>query len=216
MMIKYVHLHGFGSDRNSSKGLYLQRKLQEKGIELVLPELNQPSFEEITLSGALEELDRVLGAEKGVVWRISASSMGGYLAALWAKRNPEKVDRLVLLCPGFDLATQFVQIVGVARMKRWERDGFLLLPGADEELRPVHWEFINDARGFEPFPEVPCPTLIIHGVQDDTIPLESSRRYVEQYSEVGLMEVRDDHSMMNQIEVISAETVKFLSGNEGK
>src|SRR5690348_17748458 len=55
-------------------------------------------FEHLTISGQLGVLERTLQNEPV---RLIGSSMGGYLAALYAARHPE-VDRLVLLAPALD------------------------------------------------------------------------------------------------------------------
>ena len=49
----YVHLHGFASSSLSRKGQYLAGAFAARGKELLLPDLNRPSFAGLTYSGAL-------------------------------------------------------------------------------------------------------------------------------------------------------------------
>ena len=208
MIGRVAHVHGFSSDANSHKGIYLARELKKVGVELVLPDLTMPSFEEITFTAALRVLDEMDRDAPGEgPWRISASSMGAYVVALWAERHPEKVDRLVLLCPAFGLAKQFEALVGSDAMALWEEQGWLDLEGPQGDLRPVQWRFIEDARRYPTHPEVGCPTVIVHGRQDPTIPVESSRKYSATRDHVRLIEVDDDHSLAGSLERITAEVL---------
>ena len=50
------------------------------------------------------------------------SSMGGYLAALYAARHPE-VARAVLLAPAFGFARRWAERLGPARVEEWRRTG---------------------------------------------------------------------------------------------
>ncbi len=204
---RYAHIHGFSSDANSTKGRFLEERFREYGVDLALPELNQPSFEEITFGnalGAIDAMDQNHGGGKGR-WRISASSMGAYLVALWAQKCPDKVDRLVLMCPAFGLGDRFADLVGIEGMAKWERDGELALPGPDDLPRLVHWRLVEEARDYPTHPQVPCPTVIIHGSDDETIPLESSRQYATGRDQVRLVEVDDDHSLEGSMDQLWSE-----------
>ncbi len=201
---RHAHIHGFSSNAQSSKGLYLAERFEGRGLDLVLPELNQPSFEEITFGNALEAIATmdVEHGDSSIPWRISASSMGAYLVSLWAQENPEKVDRLCLMSPAFGLGERFVDLVGEDAMARWEDDGELPLPGPDDELRSVHWRLVEEAAHYPTHPEVPCSTVIVHGRGDETISVESSRHYAQDRDHVRLIEVDDDHSLENSLELL--------------
>ena len=46
------------------------------------------------------------------------------------------------------------------------------------------------------WPELNHPTVILHGTQDDIVPIENSRRVAQQNSNVvALMEIEDSHPM---------------------
>lgn len=206
---RYAYLHGFGSSPKSRKGLYLAQCFEEAGLELMRPDLNRPSFEKLTYTGALEAIDELDGDDERP-WRFVGSSMGGYLAARWAATRPTRVDRLVLLCPGFELSARWPELVGPQRMDRWERDGQLKLPGPSQSMEPIHWEFIEDARRHPAYPKVPCETIIIHGRRDPTVPIESSQRYAEAHSRVKLYEVDDLHGLYDSVEYIRERILEFF------
>mgnify|MGYP000380035237 CR=1 FL=1 len=54
-----------------------------------------------------------------------------------------------------------------------------------------------------------APTVIIHGVGDDVVPIGGSRRYAET-RQATLLEVDDDHRLSGSLELIVSETRKML------
>lgn len=210
-----AYLHGFASGPLSKKGVLLAERLRSRGVELRLPDLNRPSFSRLTVTGALEAVDELVGsaeASGGVEgrWRFVGSSFGGYVAARWAELHPERVARLLLLCPGFDLLTRWPEILGREVFERWERDGVIPLADGAGRMTPVHWGFIEDARRHPPFPDVPCPTRLVHGTRDEVVPVETSRRYAAGRPHVTLREVDDDHGLLASVDAVGAEVEGFL------
>ncbi|MFW5877413.1 MAG: alpha/beta fold hydrolase [Myxococcota bacterium] len=207
-MYRYAYLHGFASSAASKKGVWLAEALSGDGVSLERPDLNCPSFGRLShdaMVSALEEADREAAA-KGQTWRFIGSSLGGWLAARYAELHPDRVDRLVLLCPGFGLADRWPHLVGPQAFAQWQRDGALPLPDARGEMVPVHWGFIEEARRQPAAPVVPCPTVIIHGRGDPTVPIEGSRAYAAAHSDrVRLVEVDDDHGLMASLDTIHDE-----------
>lgn len=206
---RYAYIHGFASGPASYKGRHLAGRFREHGLEFELPDLNRPSFGQLTYTAALTVLDEMDSGDERP-WRLIGSSMGGYLSVRWAQLNPGRVDRLVLLCPGFRLPERWPHLVGPERMKSWERDGELNLPGPTETLEPVHWGFIEDARRHPAAPDVECETLIIHGKRDPTVPIESSRRYAKDRDLVRFIEVDDDHGLVKSLNFITETVEEFF------
>src|SRR2546421_490520 len=54
---RFIWLHGFASGPSSSKGQFVRARLEERGLHLVIPDLNEPSFFDLTVSRMLEQLD---------------------------------------------------------------------------------------------------------------------------------------------------------------
>src|SRR5690349_12966289 len=97
-MTRVIYLHGFASSASSRKATFFKEKLHSLGVELEIPQLEQGDFRNLTLSGQLRVVESAL---RGTPARILGSSMGGYLAALYAAAHPE-VEKLVLLAPAFN------------------------------------------------------------------------------------------------------------------
>jgi pimeloyl-ACP methyl ester carboxylesterase len=211
---RYAYLHGFASGPRSSKGTKLREALAVHGIDLELPDLNRPSFPQLSqaaMFAALDEMDAGEGAD-GVTWRFFGSSMGGHLAAWWASERPDRVDRLVLLCPAFDMAARWADIVGAERFREWERDGALSMPDGDGKLQPVHFALVEETRRTPAAPAVKCPVLIVHGVKDTVVPIAVSRQWAAGKANVRLIEVNDDHSLAGSVERIAEASAAFFEG----
>ena len=96
---RWLYLHGFGSSRDSAKGLALSQRFAELGITLDRLDLRRPSLEHLRLSAMIEAVRAAIGAERdrAVVF---GSSLGGLTAARVAEQDA-RVCALVLLAPAF-------------------------------------------------------------------------------------------------------------------
>eukprot|EP01100_Stratorugosa_tubuloviscum_P002821 TRINITY_DN1668_c0_g1_i3.p1 TRINITY_DN1668_c0_g1~~TRINITY_DN1668_c0_g1_i3.p1 ORF type:complete len:119 (+),score=56.45 TRINITY_DN1668_c0_g1_i3:118-474(+) len=108
---RYAFFHGFGTTASrSTKAQLLSSWFRTNySIELHLPNLNQPTFETFNVSSAIGYFDQLNQQiePNNAPWRIIGSSMGGLIAALWASKNEQAVDSLLLLCPAFVFAYVF-------------------------------------------------------------------------------------------------------------
>lgn len=210
--LQYAYLHGFASSPASFKGTHMARAFSRRGLHLELLDLNQPSFSRLTFSNALAEVDRWYASIAPAPVVLMGSSMGGYLSALWAQLHPEAVRRLVLLCPAFDLHERWEDRLGPGSMNTWRDTGEWMFEDGAGEPTPVHWGLVEDALQWPARPEVPCPTLIVHGAQDDVVPVDSSRRYRQaRPTRVTLLEVEDDHALKRSMDQVERASVQFLS-----
>lgn len=211
MRHRYAYLHGFGSSPRSHKGVALERAFAERGQVLERPDLNRPSFKLLDYGAMLTAVDEMDARHPfGRPWRLVGSSLGGWAAARWAELHPDRVDRLVLLAPGFDLAERWPHVMGAEQMARWQREGALALADAEGAMVDVHWGFIDSARSHPGTPEVRCPTWILHGVHDDIVPIEQSRRYVATRPHVQLIELDDDHALTDSLPRILEEVLRVF------
>lgn len=208
--MRFGYLHGFASSPLAKKATALARALEARGHGLARPDLNQPSFARLSIGAALAEVDRMAAAAPTERWDLVGSSLGGLVAARWAELHPDRIERLVLLCPAFDPAALWPTIVGPAAFARWRTDGSIPLPDAAGNVVPVHWAFYEEMCGVAAYPAVGCPTLIVHGTRDETVPIASSRRYAATHQNVTLLEVDDDHSLLASTPRIVDEALGFF------
>lgn len=211
-MTRFAYIHGFASGPASKKGNTFAAAFREAGAEFHLPDLNLPSFERLTYTGMLagvDALDRAVAVD-GRPWGFVGSSMGGWVAARWAELHPDRVARLLLLAPGFDLPNRWRGLIDEERLRRWEEEGSIAATdgsGADARL---HWGFMTDARAQPPWPEPQCPTLVLHGRHDSVVPLAVSEEYARSRPHVTLEAVDDDHDLLRSLPDLLARALEWF------
>ncbi len=206
-----LYMHGFGSGPGSAKARYLAERFAGLGVRLEVPDLTPGAdgFERSSPSSMLAEAERVM-AGGSPPHAIIGSSLGGYLAAIAAGRNPG-IARLVLLAPAFRLFERWDRRLTAAERDEWRSSGREMFHFASARNRRLGWQFHEDARGHPTFPEVRIPTLCIAGRRDDTIPLEDVAAFVERTPSARLVEVDDGHELSASLERVFQEAWAFLS-----
>ena len=206
-MTHIIYLHGFASSPGSSKARFFRQKFEEYGISIEVPELDCGDFEHLTITDQLEVIERVAG---GRPVTLIGSSMGGYVAALYAARDPE-VERLVLLAPAFGFGRRWPETLGRAEMERWRETGWkTVFHYGEGRERRLSYQLIEDALGYEDFPAVSQPTLILHGIRDDVVPAELSERFATLHPNVRLILLASGHELTDVTGSLWAETASFL------
>jgi len=141
--MRFVWLHGFASAPTSTKARYVQERLARRGQTLEVPDLNEPAFRDLTVTRMLDQLAKISGQDRLVLF---GSSLGGYAAATYAARHPDQIAAAVLLAPAFDLARRWEERMPRADLRRWRREGVFAFDhyahGRKEELSI---EFLGDA-----------------------------------------------------------------------
>lgn len=204
---RVLYLHGFASGPSSQKAQYFRRRLAECGIETEIPDLAAGDFENLTISG---QLGVVESAAAGQAVTLIGSSMGGYLAALYAARHAE-VPRVVLMAPAFGFARRWVSTLGEANLAHWRSAGFLEMYHYGEK-RParVSYGLIADGERYEDYPDFGQPALIFHGENDDTVPVAYSREFAATHPNARLHVMDSDHELLNVLDTMWEETWRFI------
>ena len=207
--MKYLYLHGFASGPQSGKAQYFRSRMAEEcGIGLEIPDLSEGDFEHLTISKQLAVIARAVHGGNVV---LIGSSMGGYLAALFAAAHPETVDKLVLLAPAFWFAHRWPDKLGPDAIEEWRRNGWreFYHYSLDRPME-VWWELMTDGLNYPGAPQFPQPALIFHGTADDTVPASFSEEFAAGRVNVDLRLLSSDHQLNDQVEHMWAETKRFL------
>ena len=202
-----AYLHGFASGPGSTKAQFFRARLAALGATLEIPDL-APDFTHQTVSGQLATMNAILARGPAV---LLGSSLGGYLAALAAARNAERVRALVLFAPAFGFAARWEARVGPVAMASWRAVGVLPVfhygRGREE---PLSIAFLDDARRYPDEPDSCCPALVFAGRRDDTVPLASVEHFTGGHPERELVVLDAGHELVEVLEPMWEQTAAFL------
>ncbi len=207
----YIYLHGFASSPQSTKARNLSDRFRQRGIPLTVPDLNQNDFSHLTLSRQLWQVESLFPPKPAPVTLIG-SSFGGLTAAWLGQLHPQ-VDRLVLLAPAFRFLEHWLPRLGDEQVNQWQATGTLAVYhyGAAQML-PLHYGFVEDAIGYpEEQIQRPVPTLILHGIRDDVIPIAASIEFARDRPWVTLAKLDSDHALTDVSEQIWQSIKDFCS-----
>ena len=206
--MRYIYLHGFASGPASRKAQAFRNALKAKDIDLEIPDLDEGEFEYLTISGQLRVLVRLLSGEPA---RLIGSSMGGYLAALYAAEHPE-TDRLVLLAPAFSFATRWPHLLGAEKLEAWKETGQIeIFHYGHNAYRQLSYRLYQDALRYPANPDFDQPAEIFHGVNDEVVPVAFSRQFAAAHPNAILHEFESGHELLNVLDQITAAASQFLT-----
>lgn len=197
-MHTFIYLHGFASSPRSAKAVYLQHQFQSIGQSLILPDLNQGDFFHLTLPRQIQQVEALL-PEKDSPVTLIGSSFGGLTAAWIGERCPQ-VDRLVLLAPAFRFLDHWLPRLGEEQVQRWQSEGFLMAYHyGEQQMMPIGYDLVSTMAAYdEATLRRPVPTLLLHGRNDDVIPISASREFAAVRAWVRLVELESDHTLSNK------------------
>lgn len=199
MTPRILYLHGFASGPSSGKARYFRERLQECGIELEVPDLTEGDLERLTVTRQLALVERLAAGEPVA---LIGSSMGGYVAALYAARHPE-ASRLVLMAPAFGFHQRWLEELGEAKIEEWRRTGYLTVHNyAEGRDGRVGYDLLEDSSRYEDYPATTQPVLIYHGTQDEVVPYTLSEEFAALRPRVQLEILDSDHQLGDRLETM--------------
>lgn len=196
-MTSFIYLHGFASSPKSTKAQDLSDRFTQIQIKLKIPDLNAGDFSHLTISRQLNQVKSEF-PDPSIPVTLIGSSLGGLTSAHLAQQNLQ-VQRLVLLAPAFGFLSHWLPSLGAEKIKRWQQEEYLLVYhyGEGREL-PLSYNFVTDAAQYQDnLLQRPIPTLILHGKQDEVIPIQASRNFARSRPWVELIELDSDHALGN-------------------
>ena len=186
--------HGLWSFPGGTKPQYMQNEL---GWEVISLEMRRNGWE---LSSQVRTVREAID-NNGPFDLLMGSSFGGLAIANAVKGHSEDL-RLVLLAPAFGVYDTLSRHIGDSELEEWKKAGVktFLPPGWEEDVT-IPWSFMEDARRLG-WPEVNHRTVILHGLRDDVVPIESSRVFMRSSPLVEIVEVDDGHRLGESLELL--------------
>lgn len=185
--MRVTFAHGLWSGPDSSKAAWMR----EQGWEVLALDMRKYGWDQASQTRVvLEAID-----EHGPFDVLIGSSFGGLATANAAAQRPELDLRLVLLAPAFGYPELIQSTLGDEAMDAWQRTGEHEFhpPGWDEKV-VLPWAFVEAARPLA-WPSLPHPTAILHGSEDDVVPLDNSQRAANLHPGVHVEVVEDNHRL---------------------
>jgi len=216
-MIDVVYLHGFASSASSSKATWFKSRFAERGIVQRTPDFNQPDFSSLTITRMVEQVERELASmgERPVV--LIGSSLGAFVAVQVARRQEEKIDRLVLLAPALDFSGNRLRDLGDRGLEEWQRtDELNVFHYGLGRMMPVRYALFEDAQKYDAMSvQLTQPVLIFQGRQDTAVDAAMVERWARARAGVELRLFDDDHQLLASLDEIWKETARFVGLDPG-
>jgi dipeptidyl aminopeptidase/acylaminoacyl peptidase len=176
--------HGFSTSKDSRTYVRLEEILNDKEISTFRFDFyahgeSEGMFEEITTSEAVDDVQNAIkflkepGYEKiGLV----GSSFGGLASILTASRSSD-LYLLALKSPVSDYVSMAHTRRSEQEINDWKNKGYIELNSTSKESRRLNYSFYEDAEkvnAYEAARKIKIPALIVHGDEDETVPIEQS------------------------------------------
>lgn len=209
--MQVLYLHGFASSPQSSKATFFSTRLAERGIEMMVPDLNQPDFSTLTVSRMLQQVDGAL-ASSAESFVIIGSSLGGFVAVQAALQHAARIDRLVLLAPALDFDGNRLSELGDRGLDAWKSSNSLAVYHYGYgRMVPVHYELYADALRYDAVgARLAQPAQVFQGQHDTSVNPSTVARWAADRPNVELHMLDDDHQLLKSLDWIWGEMERFL------
>jgi uncharacterized protein len=210
--MQVLYLHGFASSPDSSKATFFSRKFAERGISMMVPDLNAPDFSTLTVTRMLQQVGGLLATRADPVVVIG-SSLGGFVAVQAALEHPSRIPRLVLLAPALDFDGNRLSELGDRGVAAWKSSNRLMVFHYGQgRMMPVHYELYADALRYNALEaKLSQPVQVFQGRRDTAVNPDTVERWAAARPNVELHMLDDDHQLLTSLEGIWKEMERFIS-----
>ena len=178
--------HGFSTSKDGRTYVRLEEILNKNGVSTFRFDFfghgeSGGKFEEITTSEAVDDIQNAIKFLKKSGYKkigIVGSSFGGMASIIEAGKTND-LYMLALKSPVSDYLGMLLNRDNEIDIKDWKEKGFMDVTDVDGERRKLNYSFYEDAKkinGYESGKKIKIPTLIVHGNEDETVPIEQSKR----------------------------------------
>ncbi len=207
-----LYLHGFASSAQSSKAAFFASKLREHGIELHTPDFNEPDFSTLTITRMIDQVRAIVDALPAGRVALMGSSLGAFVAVQSALKQPDRIDRLVLLAPALDFGGNRIRDLGDRGLEEWKQINALnVFHYAYGRVMPVHYGLYTDACGYDCLSaNLRLPIQVFQGRRDTAVNPEMVEQWAGTRPNVELHMLDDDHQLLASLDYIWREASRFL------
>jgi pimeloyl-ACP methyl ester carboxylesterase len=199
--MEVLFAHGFEGKPNGSKPTFMKENL---GWNVTAPVMS-------SLGWGISDQTKVLTdeMEKTSFDLIIGSSMGG-LAVANASAIKENHDcKLILIAPAFGLYDNLLERLTEEELELWERLDRRRYVGFEHDIL-LPWSYMEQAKDMS-WTVPHHKTIIIHGISDDIVPIQSSRKISQMSDLIDLHEIEDNHRMKKSLQVLEEVVSTLMS-----
>lgn len=208
-----LFLHGLASAPGGRKPAAIREALAPRGWSVLNPDMNVPSFEELSFEAMVgAALDAARAAPPDVV---IGSSLGALVALAAAQRGVDVP--LVLVAPALGIAATW-------REKLPDRDPVPFFHRETGRIRPIHRAFFEELARVEPSLRPPRrPVSVLMGRADESVPFAGVETTWRRWSEAGFLTPDSefvaieggDHSLLAHVPRIVEAVLRRAGGTSG-
>jgi len=221
-----IFCHGFSTNKDGRTALRLEKSLNEENISTFRFDFfghgeSHGRFEEITITEAVDDVQSAITylreagyKKKGLI----GSSFGGMASIITAsKKNDLYV--LALKSPVSDFSGMSHAQDPLQDINNWKEKGYTYIIGPDGARRKLNYSFFEEAQkveAYEAAKKIKIPCLIVHGDNDETVPIEQSIKTARLIKNCKLEIIKGgDHTYSNpdDFEKMIELIVKFILKN---
>jgi len=178
--------HGLSSNKDTSTYMKLENVLNKKNISTFRFDFyahgeSEGKFEEITVSEGVDDVLKATAFLKNKEYSkigLIASSYGG-AASIMAASKTNDLFVLCLIAPASDYEEVRTLKYGKEGIKKWKEKGYIYYEKKDGRKLKCNYSFfedIKDNKAYDVADKIKIPTMIVHGDNDPTVPIEQSKK----------------------------------------
>jgi len=211
-----LYLHGFASSARGTKAQYfgdMFKALPQVEFHAIDFNPTPKDFEYVTVTGMINRLRQYVLDNHLENLGIIGSSLGGLVGLHYAHRFGG-VEKMLLLAPGLRWLSGGLSDEELGQWKK-ASVGPVFHYAFERELLVRYDLHVDGLRYLEPIPPT-TPITIIHGRNDDVVPIDHSRKYAADFPDkVQLIEVSAGHDLNDRIEFVWGYVQSFVLVTEG-
>jgi pimeloyl-ACP methyl ester carboxylesterase len=178
--------HGFTTSKDGRTYVRLEERLNQKVFSTFRFDFfghgeSAGEFENITISEAKDDVLNAIRFVKDSGYEqigLMGSSFGGF-ASILAAGLSDDLFVLALKSPVSDYLGLLIARDHDIDIQAWRQKGFIFVEASDGKNVSLNYSFFADAeriQGYALASNIKAPTLIVHGDQDETVPLAQSQK----------------------------------------
>jgi uncharacterized protein len=201
-MKNVLYLHGFASSPRGRKIALLRERLEPKGLRVVAPDLNIPSFQRLDFKAMTRMA--FWEAKKHMPAVLVGSSLGALVALDLAE--VAAAVALVLIAPALGFGPRWLE-------KLPPGDPIPFMHHGEMRELPIHRRFFEDMARLDVESKPPrVLTTVVMGTADESVPFEGVARVWDSWEQAGLPDGSrfvaiegGDHGLVDHVDTIARE-----------